>query len=308
MIQVLSAIFLLVLSINLVFGFNKALVLVQSNASSNNIPNNKIEADVNGINEIQKVPLPVDVHKVAPPFVTAQGVKVIDLDTQTVLYTKNENNRLPIASTTKIMTALIASAHYQPNDILEVKDLSMVTGSNMGLHQGEKLTFRSLLYGLLLNSGNDAAYVLAQNYPGGVVNFLQDMNEKAAELGLKNSHFSNPAGFDDPSHYSSAHDLDKIAELAIEDPFILKVVGTSVSQVSSIDKTKIHNLKNLDILLGQGGFIGIKTGFTPEAKENFVGLVDRDGHKILTVVLGSDDRFGETQKLVNWVYANFEWK
>lgn len=308
MIQILSAIFLLLLSINLVFGFNKALVLVQSSVKSQNIPNNKIEKEIAGTSVIKKVPQIVNKNKIAPPAVSAQGVLVKDLDSQTILFVKNENAKLPIASTTKIMTALVATSYFNYNDVLEVKDLSMASGSNMGLREGEKLTFRSLLYGLLLNSGNDAAYTIAQNYPGGISKFVQKMNEKALELGLQNSNFSNPAGFDAFNHYSSALDLDKISEIAIEDPFILKVVGTSVSQVSSVDQTIIHNLKNVDILLGQGGFIGIKTGYTPAAKENFVGLVNRDGHRILTVVLGSDDRFGETQKLVNWVYENFEWQ
>ncbi len=308
MTQVLIAFFLLILSINLVFGFNKALVIVQNSVFSSNIPSNKKGSERVVINEIKKAPMPMNIKNIPAPVVSAEGVLVKDLETHTILYKKNENEKLPIASTTKIMTALIASSYFQYSDILEVKDLSGVSGSNMGLKLGEKLTFRSLLYGLLLNSGNDAAFVIAQNYPGGASNFIAEMNKKSSELGLQNSRFANPAGFDQPNHYSSAMDLDYISEMAIKDPFILKVVGTSVSQVSSVDQTVIHNLKNVDILLGQNGFIGIKTGFTPAAKENFVGLVSRDGHRILTVVLGSDDRFGETEKLVDWVFTNFEWR
>ncbi|MDO8638989.1 MAG: D-alanyl-D-alanine carboxypeptidase, partial [Candidatus Daviesbacteria bacterium] len=170
------------------------------------------------------------------------------------------------------------------------------------------LSFRSLLYGMLLNSGNDAAYTIAQNYSGGLDAFVVAMNNKAISLGLLNTHFTNPAGFDSLGHYSSAEDLAKIATIAIENPQLSRVVSTKETSVASIDKSTIHSLKNLNKLLDEPGVLGIKTGTTPLARENLVGLVERNGHKILTVVLGSNDRFGETNKLLDWTYSNFVWK
>ena len=206
------------------------------------------------------------------------------------------------------MTAVVASDYFQQSQILTVTDASLVGGSNMGLKAGEQLTFRSLLYGMLLNSGNDAAYTIAANFPGGVNAFVNAMNQKAKSLGLVNTHFDNPAGFDSSNHFSSAFDLAKIAALASENPQLSRAFAARQATVASTDLVTIHLLKNLNKLLGLPGVIGMKTGTTPEARENLVGLVERDNHKILTVVLGSEDRFGETQKLMDWAYANFRWQ
>lgn len=242
-----------------------------------------------------------------PPYFTAGAVFAEDINLDKILYEKNADKKLAPASTTKIMTALVSVDHYKPGDVLVVPPQAMVGGSSMGLGVGESMTFRSLLYGMLLNSGNDAAYTLALNYPGGFDVFIQKMNEKASALGLKNTHFENPAGFDSPNHYSSASDLAKIAQTAVKNPQLAKIVSTKETSVESIDKMRSHPLKNLNKLLAEKGVLGVKTGFTEKAGENFVGLIERDGHKILTVVLSSTDRFGETQNLFDWIYSNFSW-
>lgn len=247
-------------------------------------------------------------QKNPPPTVSAASVYVEDLSTQEVLFKKNLNIKVPPASTTKIMTAIVASQYYKSGDILVVPSEALVGGSNMGLVPGENMTFRSLLYGMLLNSGNDAAFTLAINYPGGLEGFVSAMNQKAKDLNLKNTHFVNPAGFDNPNHYSSSEDMAIIAKELIKNPYLSKIVSTKETSVISFDKTKSHPLKNLNKLLEEKGFIGIKTGFTQQAGENLVGLVDKDGHKILTVVLNSTDRFGESKALVDWVFSNFKWE
>ncbi len=258
---------------------------------------------------IQTYVFPPSSKGIDAPQATAKAVLVKDLGSETVLYQKQADLRLPIASTTKIMTALVGSEYFKQNSILTVSASANIGGSTAGLKPGEKLTFRSVLYGLLLNSGNDAAFCIAENYPGGVVAFVGAMNLKAHELGLINTHFVNPAGFDDPNHYSSAKDLSKIAEEAVKNPDLARIVATKQTEISSIDKKETHKLTNVDTLLATlKGLIGVKTGYTDLAKENFVGLVDRDGHRILTVVLGSDDRFGETTRLVDWTYNNFIWQ
>lgn len=243
------------------------------------------------------------------PQVSAKAVYILEMDLEKVLFEKNSEMRLSPASTTKIMTALVSEGQYKAADILVVPNEAMVGGSSMGLAVGENMTFRSLLYGMLLNSGNDAAFTIALNYPGGMKAFLNKMNLKVLELGLKNSHFENPAGFDSPNHFSSAADLAVIAKEAIKNPQLAKVVATKETSVISYDKTHAHNLKNLNKLLSEEeGVIGIKTGYTEKAGENLVTLIDRNGHKVLIVMLNSTDRFGETKNLIDWVYSNFQWK
>ena len=206
------------------------------------------------------------------------------------------------------MTALVAVEYFKPGDILEVPDdLGNINGSSMGLKAGEQMTFRSILFGMLLNSGNDAAYTIAENYPGGKDTFIDKMNQKAASLGLLNSHFDNPAGYDSPDHFSTASDLAKIAAVASDNIQIAKVVATRETEVASVDLKFIHPLKNLNKLLDIPGMLGMKTGTTPLARENLVSLMERDGHIVLMVVLGSEDRFGETKKLIDWTFANFTW-
>lgn len=268
----------------------------------------EIPANNSDVAGIQKFNIPPVGKNLPPPFLSARSVIVKDSGSGVILYQKDASSKVPIASTTKIMTALISSKYFKPNFILTVKQGAEVTGSKVGLVKGEELTFRSLLYGMLLNSGNDAAYSIAENYPGGVVGFVSAMNKEAASLSLPNTHFDNPAGFDSPRHYSSATDMAKIAEEALKDPQLARIFATKDTEVVSWDKKYKHELHNLNKLLSQvSGVLGVKTGYTQQAKENLVTLVDRDGRRILTVVLGSDDRFGESTKLIEWVYSNFDW-
>lgn len=244
---------------------------------------------------------------ISPPNFSSKVVLAQDFETGKILYEKNINQRVSPASTTKIMTALVAQEHFKPADILIVPKEALVGGSTMGLKPGEQLTFRSLLYGMLLNSGNDAAYTIAFNYPGGYSAFIERMNQKALSLGLQDTNFVNPAGFDNPNHYSSAADLSIIAKQSALNPQLARIVSTQQTQILSWDKSNTHNLRNLNKLLSEEGVIGIKTGTTEQAGENLVGLIERDGRKILTVVLGSVNRFGETKSLIDWVYSNYSW-
>lgn len=297
----------LLISINILLGLPYAANLAQTSLASTNLPGKKIIDDTPMVAGIAKKEV-IPVNKgFVPPIFSGASIVAQDLESGFIYYQKDMHKQVPIASTTKIMTGLIGVETFKANDVLTVPDLAMVTGSTMGLKPGEQLTFRSLLYGMLLNSGNDAAFTIAANFPGGVPAFVQVMNNKVIELSLSDTHFDNPAGFDSPRHYSSASDLAKITTLALQDYQLARVVSTKETTVSSMDKTVVHSLKNVNKLLDQPGVIGVKTGYTPEAKENLVGLVERDNHKILTVVLGSDDRFGETQKLMDWVFANFSW-
>lgn len=258
---------------------------------------------------VQKYNTPPISRNINPPVAYARAIIVKDLITDTTLFQKDVNLSVPIASTTKIMTALVASEYFSQNAVLTVSKSVNIPGSRVGLFNGEDLTFRSMLYGMLLNSGNDAAFAIAENYPGGVLGFVSAMNKKALTLNLKNSHFDNPAGFDSPNHYSSASDLAKITEEALKNANLARIFATKETNIVSLDKKYTHQLYNLNKLLSQvQGVLGVKTGTTEEAKENLVTLVERDGHRILLVVLGSNDRFGETTKLIDWTYSNFAWQ
>ncbi len=273
-----------------------------------NLLSSKIPQNNSSVAGIQKYNTPPVSKNIPIPLFSARAILVKDLVTGTILYQKDANFSFPIASTTKIMTALVASEYFKPNSILRVKMGAGVSGSKVGLISGEDLSFRSLLYGMLLSSGNDAAYTLAENYPGGLLGFVLAMNEKSGKLNLQNTHFENPAGFDSPNHYSSAKDLSLITEEALKNAQLARIFATKETNIVSLDKKYTHSLSNLNKLLSQvKGVLGVKTGYTADAKENLVTYVNRDGHQILTIVLGSDDRFGESTKLIEWAYSNFTW-
>lgn len=242
------------------------------------------------------------------PKISAVAALAFDPEMEQLLFQKNIHQRLALASTTKIMTAIIASEHFTSADVLTVPTEAIVGGSSMELSGGERLTFRSLLYGMMLNSGNDAAFTIAMNYPGGYDAFVSRMNERALEMGLEDTHFDNPAGFDSPTNYSSAYDLLQIGIAAMQNAKLGRVFSTKETSVTSIDKTQIHILKNLNKLLNQNGVLGIKTGTTEKAGESFVGLIKKNGHTILTVMLNSNDRFGETKELIDWIFTNYSWQ
>lgn len=268
----------------------------------------EIPANSSQVAGVQKYNTPPVSHGVGAPVVSAKALLIKDLATGTFLLQKDANLSLPIASTTKIMTALVADKYFKQNDILTVSKNSLTGGSTVGLNLDESLSFRSLLYGMLLNSGNDAAYTIANNYPGSLPAFVAAMNQEVQSLGLRNTHFDNPAGFDSPKHFSSAADLAIISEEALKQADLARVFATKETDILSLDKKYDHHLVNLNKLLSSvSGVLGIKTGTTDLAKENLVTLVERNGHRVLFVLLGSNDRFSETIKLINWVYNNFTW-
>ncbi len=269
---------------------------------------NNFQPPVSQVLAVEATPKPLFIEKGLPaPEFESVAVLAEDLETGKVLYSKNANLRLSPASTTKIMTAVVGMDYYKLAQPLIVPKNALVGGSTMSLNLGEELTFRSLLYGMMLNSGNDAAFTIAANYPGGVSGFIEAMNQKALSLGLTDTQFQNPAGFDGDGHFSSAADLAKISRVAMSNPQFAKIVGTKETTVTALDQSKSHLLHNLNQLLNEPGVIGIKTGTTELAGENLVGLIEQDGRKILTVVLGSKDRFTETKQLLQWVADNYDW-
>lgn len=252
--------------------------------------------------------LPILKENAKYPILSAQSVMVVDLESGVTLYEKDPNKALLPASTTKILTALVALDTYQPDQILKVGKIN-VEGQKMGLFAGEEMKFIDLLNGLLIYSANDAAEVLARNHPGGRDLFIGLMNKKVKDLGLNNSHFTNPVGLDDGAQYSTTRDLVVVAKYAMQNPIFAEIVGTKEKTVKSVDGKISHKLTNINKLLGEvPGVKGVKTGWTENARENLVTYIERDNRKVMTVVLGSSDRFGETKELIEWVFNNYSWE
>jgi D-alanyl-D-alanine carboxypeptidase len=259
-------------------------------------------------------PLPVLVAKSYFPTLSAQGVVATDLDSGISLYEKNADAVLLPASTTKIITALVSLDTYQLDQVLTVGKGVSVDGQKMGLFTGEQMKFENLLYGLLVYSANDAAETLAQNYKGGYDAFVTAMNKKAADLSMTNTHFDNPVGLDTNGQHSTARDLVRASEVAMRNPEFAKVVGTKNIVVTDTAGKNSYNLLNVNELLGViPGVVGVKTGWTENARENLVTYIERDNHdgvthKVMIAVLGSQDRFGETKELINWIFGSYKWQ
>jgi len=254
-------------------------------------------------------PAPVVTKNEEPaPELTAKGVMIVDAPSGAVLYEKNAYDPLYPASTTKLMTALVVIDEYALDDVVVVPPLT-VDGQKMRLYTGEQISIESLLYGMLVASANDAAEVLAHVHPEGRSYFISAMNKKADELQLIGTHFENPSGLDDIEQYTTAEDLLKIGLAVMNTPELARIVGTKEATVfSSSSNGGRHMFSNINSLLGTiPGVKGIKTGWTEIAGENLLTAVDRDGREIMIALLASEDRFGETKQLVEWVYRVHEW-
>jgi len=252
---------------------------------------------------------PVNVTGRALPWVSARSVMIVDVDSKVVLFAKNPDWQLYPASTTKMMTALVAIEHYPLSELITITDLNGTLGQTMRLVLGERLTVESLLYGLLVQSGNDAATVFANHYPGGEKAFVARMNQKAQELHLKETTFKNPSGIEDYQHVSTVHDLAILGAEVVKNPTLARMVATPATTVTDISGKIVHELNNINQLVGRvPGVVGIKTGWTENAGECLVTYIEKDGHRIIIAILGSADRFGETKTIIDWVFGNHQWQ
>jgi len=251
---------------------------------------------------------PINHTGVQAPFLSARSAIVVDIDSKALLYQKNPDLKLLPASTTKIMTALIALENYDLDDVVTVNSFN-VEGQIMELELSEKITVENLLYGLLVQSGNDAAVALAQHYPGGEEEFIKAMNTKLKKLNLHDTQFQNATGLDNYGHYTTVHDLSLLSAHAMENKTFAKIVNTKSITVYDTSNTITHELKTINELLGKvPGVIGVKTGWTEASGECLVTFTKRGEKQIITVVLGSLDRFGESSQLIDWAFTNHQWK
>lgn len=253
---------------------------------------------------------PIKKTKSAGPAISAKTIYSIDLTSGSPILVKNIFSRRPIASIAKLVTAMvILDRHKLTEKVKASKNASEQEGSRMWLREGEEITVESLLTGLLVSSGNDAAVALAEFDAGSEEMFVFRMNEKTRALGLKNTHFSNVKGFDEDSNYSTAYDIMIFSRAALEYAFIRKTVALKTAEVTSASGKTKHRLESTNELLENPYFkvVGLKTGRTPAAGQSFVSLAQGpNGHEILTALLDSPDRFKETKIILDWILRNYE--
>ena len=234
------------------------------------------------------------------PTVSAQSAVLYDPLSGQVLYARNAQEPMGMASTTKIMTALVALEQYDLDQIVVIeKAWTNIEGSSMYLKAGEKLTVSDLLYGLLLASGNDAAVALAGLDPDGNAGFVEKMNQKAASLGLQNTHFENPSGLDGETHRTTALELAKLAACAMQNETFAEMAGTQQIQVAG------RWLTNHNRLLREADACGIKTGYTKACGRCLVSAKEKNGRLLICVTLNDPDDWNDHKTLFEYGFSQY---
>lgn len=237
----------------------------------------------------------------AAPSVSAKSAILLDACTGRVLWEQNAGARSLIASTTKIMTGLLVAEECNLDDRVEIPRQAVGTeGSSLYLKEGEVLSVRALLYGLMLQSGNDAAVALALYCGGSMEGFVDRMNEKAEDLGMKDTHYANPHGLDDTENYSTARDLARLAAYAMDNPVFHQVVSTKTAVLEN------RNLTNHNKLLWRyEGAVGVKTGYTKSAGRILVSCAERDGRRLVAVTISDPNDWADHQALLDYGFEHY---
>ena len=255
--------------------------------------------------------IPILDSNISRPSVSAKSAIVYDTSSSRFLYDKNTEMKLPIASLTKIITAVAVLENMSLDDIVTIAEDSMgVDGEKQDLYLGEKISIRNLLKLLLIESSNDAAYALANHAKKQGIDFIGAMNIKAGALGMRDTVFNDPAGLND-SAYSTARDLVKLVEYSLVYQEIWDISSEKTAIVESSDERIKHSITSTNRLLGMiKDIIGGKTGFTDGALQCMILVTSIQGYpgKLVTIVLGSQDRFGDTQKLIEWTRTAYRWR
>jgi len=309
-------VYAVVITIVMLFGANIFLALKNS---SNYIPANQWLSDQIEYTNGQAYILPIAGPNYIPildsdfprPQVSARSAVVYDTKSARFLYDENSNTKLPIASLTKVLSSVIVLENLNLDDIVTISERSIkVDKEKQDLYLGEKLSVRNLLKLMLIESSNDAAYALADHANKSGFNFVEAMNKKSVSVGMKDSFFVDPAGLND-SGYSTAQDLVKLVGYSLNYPEIWDISSEKTAIIESSDERIKHQITSTNRLLGLiKDIIGGKTGYTDIAGQCMILVANVPGYpsKIVTIVLGSDDRFGDIQKLVDWTRSAYRWK
>ena len=232
---------------------------------------------------------------------SAKAAILVHADSGRVLYEKNADEHMLIASTTKIMTAIVVLENCELDDLVEVDSRSAgIEGSSMYLKAGESYTVEDLLYGLLLVSGNDAASALALHAADSIEEFAELMNDKAEELGMTESSFKNAHGLDEDGHYSTARDMAKLAVYCMQNEDFARIAGTVSHTVG--EQTLVNHNR---LLREYDGCLGLKTGYTMAAGRTLVTCAERDGTRYVCVTLNDPDDWNDHKALYDWAFANY---
>ncbi|MBA2450833.1 MAG: D-alanyl-D-alanine carboxypeptidase [Chloroflexi bacterium] len=239
-----------------------------------------------------------------PRVPTAELAVVLDGDSGAILYGKNAHGQVAPASLTKILTAIVAIEHGKPQDKvrIDIDSRTMWDSTVMGLQPGDVISLETLLYGLMLPSGNDAALAIGRYISGSDDRFVELMNGRARTLGLEDTQIRNPHGLDEPGHYSSPYDLATMARHGMQDPLFYHLSATRNWHAEGFD------LWNLNRLLGQyPGADGVKVGYTDDAGRCIVSSATRNGHRVFVSLIRSHDPVGESRMLLDYAFQNFRW-
>lgn len=261
--------------------------------------------------EVQTQVVETVAEAVEVPKQDARVGLVYDRKTKEVLYEKNGYKQVPMASTTKIMTAMVVIENCDITQTVKITQKAAGTGgSRLGLKTNDSITVLDLLYGLLLKSGNDAAVALAIHTAGSMEAFAEIMNQKAKDLRLQNTHFVTPHGLDEAEHYTTAFELAKMADYAMQNEVFKRIVGTKTAGITINGQFRM--IQNTNELLGYlDGVNGVKTGFTNGAGRCLVTCCNRNGQEIICVVLGADTkkiRTTDSVKLIEYAYNTYTYK
>ncbi len=243
-----------------------------------------------------------------PPTVSAYEWAIYDETAGVMLATWNVDERRPMASVTKVMTAMVVLDEAQLDEIVTVPAIATSSrGSSAGLVAGEQWTVYDLLVAMLVRSGNDAAITLAWHVGDGSIDaFVAKMNTRGAELGMSDTHFVNPNGLDHADHFSTANDLVTMTVASLDYPDIQQIARIKTIKMPEDPTGKTRQVNNTNRLLGTyPGVVGLKTGDTPFANKVLLGVTERGPRRIVTVVMGSDDHFSDSRELIDWAYGTY---
>lgn len=244
--------------------------------------------------------------KASEPEISAASAIVFIADSGEILYEKNAYKRRSMASTTKIMTAVIALESEKLNDVVSVSDkMIKVEGTSMGLKQGDKITLENLVRGMMLLSGNDAANAIAVYLAGSEENFAELMNNKAQSLGMRDTNFVTASGLDDNEHYTSAYDMALLTSYAMRNPQFRKIVSRTKGEVEYVSPSATHTFYNHNKFLTMyDGACGVKTGFTKKSGRCLVTAVERKGNLVIAVTLNAGDDWNDHEKLYDYCFSH----
>lgn len=237
------------------------------------------------------------------PSIKASALYLVELKSGRVLLEKDATRRLPLASLTKIMTALVALESAPLQEVVKIDRRAIVHHSSYEFRPGEEFLLRDLVAAMLVASANDACEAVAWHIGGSDKRFVVMMNERASQLGLTNTHFANPCGFDAPGHYSTAADLAKLTEQALQQPFIPMMVRTLVRDIATVDGARKMSLHSTNELLVDPDVNGVKTGYTSKAGRCLIASMFKDGHRLLLVALNLVDQWEEAPRLLRYGQA-----